>query len=409
MDHEQCEYYKRNGSCYFGVKKKNGSYKIHIGTEDKLEILKEYSESWIRAILTDSKNKYMQYSGAVFIDCMSSSGKYVNKLNNNVLGTSLRVLDILGKMKNTYPTKKLKLILNDKGKQEILCQKCRTELLNNMNIEVIIKNQDVREFLSEIKDKSDLGNNYHTLLFYDPFKAEIYWDEIGKYLKGTRFDLVLTHFHQNDTQRVINTANISEKVKKKYEKTYGVSFDELVTKLQGKSGREMSGILRELLIVNMKKVLGDYHAYVSCLPVFNQKNKDVYDIVIYSKSSGALEKFKNAVFKVMSKRVELYDKMDQKELSLITDTINQASIFDMKDIYYFYSVKTFARIIAVEFSNKRISNDILGDFIKYHDFIPTNIKDKIDPWLIEKYSVVIEKEKRKKFYVFPDLGEGDIF
>lgn len=408
MERDNCEYFQVKGRCYYGIEKRKGKYQIHVGTEDKLEILRIYSEAWIRAILTDSNNKYRQYSGAVFVDCMSSGGEYINKLDKQVMGTSLNVLEILGRMKKVYPNKKLKLIINDKGDQEILCQNCRIEQNNNGNIEVEINKLDVREFLSQIKDYSDLGENFHVLLFYDPFKAEIYWDEIGKYLKGSRFDLILTHFHQNDTQRAINKQNISMKIRQKYEKTYGVSFDEISSRLYGKNGREMNIILRELIIKNMKKVLGNSNSYVSCLPVFNQKNKDVYDIVLYSKSAGALEKFKNSVYEVMSKRLEEYDKQDQKELSLATDLENQARIFDMTDIHYFYSVKTYARIIAIHFSKRRISNSELGEYIKLHDFIPTNIKERIDLWLIDKFEVVIEREHRLKYYKFPEVGEGEI-
>jgi len=402
----ECSYYNRNGFCYYGMKKKNGTNRIHVGTEDKLDILENYAEDWIWAILTDSTSKYKQYSGAIFCDCMCSSGKYVNKSDEVVKGTSLRVLSILNKVKQKYPTKELRLIINDKGVQEIKCQKCRIGEIEHKDIYVEISNKDVRDFLLEMKNGNKISDNYHLLLFYDPFKAEIYWDEIGEYLKGTRFDLILTHFHQNDTQRVISNS-VSQEVKNKYQKTYGIDFEDLKLKLCGQNSKNKNLILRELLIENMKKIFGD-NAYITCLPVFNKNNKDVYDIVLYSKSEVALEKFKNVMYKVMSKRVEEYDNFDQEEFNLSCLNENQTIMFDMKDIFYFYSIKTFVKIIAINFSGQSISKEELTNFIKHHVFIPTNIKRDIDRWLKSKYDVEVYNINKEKHYRFPIVGEKDI-
>lgn len=363
-----CNYYQNNNSCYFG--KTNN---IHVGTEDKLDFVDAYVKAWIYKICQFKLNGKLVYNRLIFIDCMCSSGKYRNSKGEQLEGTSLRVYKNFIKLSDQFNNTRFLLMINDFGKQETICQKCRLEnMVQRGNIEIDYSPcLDVKDYLVKYKNKKMLKNKDHVLLYYDPYQAMIYWQEIRYFLEGLHYDLILTHFHQMDSSRGIATVKKSDKIKK-YEITYGISIDELKLLVKGLNNLELKEKLRDLLSNQISKQLGISKNNIAIAPVVNSKNKDLYDIVFVSHSMAAKQLFKKTMYTVMSKRIiELGKNFSQEKMMLFDEEYNYQNARPyISEIEYYFSVVSYAKIVINKFANQSISNDELKQYLTNHEFIP---------------------------------------
>lgn len=366
---KNCNYYLDNNNCYYG-KTKN----IHVGTEDKLDFVEAYVKEWIYKICQYRQKNRLVYERLIFVDCMCSSGKYHNSQGNELEGTSLRVYKNFLNLSLRFPNMKFLLSINDFGKQETMCQKCRLDAIKkkvNVNIHYS-PCLDVKEYLIQYKNKNIINYKDHVLLYYDPYQAMIYWKEIKCFLKNINFDLILTHFHQIDSARGIATVKSKEKIKK-YETTYGVSIEELKLLVKDLNNLELKEKLRDLLSIQISKQLNISQENIAIAPIVNSKNRDLYDIVFVSHSMVAKQLFKKTMYKIMSKRIiELGKNFDQEQLPLFNEEYNYQNARPyIAEIQYYFSIASYAKIIINKFENQFVTNDQLKTYLKKHEFIPS--------------------------------------
>lgn len=253
--------------------------------------------------------------------------------------------------------------------------------------------------------------NFHVILYYDPYKVEFFWDQIVYFLsnkkpngKSMRFDLILTHFHQNDTSRVTTSkTNIDENEKKRYEETYSIKYDELISVLSNLSPKEKRIELRSRFRSTLARKLSIDESRIVYAPIFNIKFRDVYDIVFYSQSQEALSLFKLTMYNSVSKRAP-QNSTYQPSLDVFEDTMQMLDYEaeDFNEFEYYYSVSSFANIIFKAFIGKKISLNELKEYIDDHPFIPTNILRKIKHTLKNNFDVKFDND----VIIFPDSAGG---
>lgn len=397
----KCEYFQRNNKCYYG--KKDG---IHVGTKDKLDILENYITAWMMKILQANYNG-RTYSGVVFIDCMCSSGMYIDDDNQVVtLGTSIRAAKrFITNKKNRFNDKDFTLILNDIDHDSVLCQKCRIEGLNDHDlISSFYYEKDVSKFLTDETVFNHISKDNHVLLFYDPYAADIRWNEIKTFIeelnnRHIRFDIILTHFHQNDTQRALYAGNRLTNPLSilKYEQTYLLSIDELYDALDKLDSVEKSLWFRDRIIHIMSNQLGLNINQIAYAPIFNSMNKDVYDIVCYSKSMKGKLLFKQVMFdnNKEDKKTQngyqvkaLFD-FDDEETNYLQDRKEHS------EKYIYYSLDHYARTIAKKFNKKNyVTFQELKNYLDNHPYINfENTKIELYNLLKKNHNVIISTGK----------------
>ena len=180
-------------------------------TIKKFELIEAYVDRWSRKILEFDKSK-----GVIYIDCMSNSGMYFDDNGNPIEGTAIRVAKKLNEIILKYPTKKAVLIFNDISKSRIDFLKKEIEKRDFTNIEVLFYNEDSSQFLNGLA--LDSWNDFNTLLIYDPYKAEIDWQAISRFL-NVWGEVIINHM-------VSDTIRGASQAKKEDVKRY-VSYDHL--------------------------------------------------------------------------------------------------------------------------------------------------------------------------------------
>ncbi len=395
-----CDYTKRNDSCYI-------EENIHIGTEDKLAVMENYVTAWIPKVINYKRDDEYYFNGIVFIDAMANSGLYLNKNKDEVLGTSLRVVKKFERCRDIYSDRSFMIELNDINKQAIECQRCRIGYDVKDNITVNTSTLDVSDYLRYLSSNKSIFRNKHTLLFFDPYNADIRWEDIANLMnmisrmKNSSFDLIITHFYQNDPKRTLKSKIKNPNVIERYENTYGMSYTDMINELDLLDGLEQNIWFRDRIIYMIEKTLNINLANIAYAPIFNSNNTAVYDIVFASFSLKAKSLFKNTMHKQMK------DKFAKDVHQLVWDFGDETYesnkiIFTEGEI--FYSVNNYAREIARHYSaHSSVSNDELKVFLEKHVYIPSEgIKNEIDKILAESYGAVIARENGKKVYNFPE-------
>jgi three-Cys-motif partner protein len=384
------------------------SNQLHIGTRNKLDIIEKYVEVWVHKVLSYKDRSY--FSGVVFIDAMSNCGMYIDNKSNVIKGTSLRIYDFFKKIKEKYPDKSFHIDLNDIDSQSIECQRCRINNDNkHINLSVSLSNLDISDYLEQVSCEIEKFKNKHTLLFYDPYKADIRWGDILKllnkidYMKKSGYDLIITHFYQNDPKRTMKSNIKNPQVIRRYELTYGMPYSKMIAEINNLSGYEQNVWFRKRIIQMIENKLKIKKSNIAYAPIFNSNNTAVYDIVFASHSNVAKDLFKLTMHKQMQ------DKFEKSEYQVALDFENgdylsEKNISSEGEI--FYSINNYAKTIAKDFSGRtNIFNCELESYLKNHYFIPAKgIKTKIDKKLIESYNVIVSKKNRKKVYDFPEFS-----
>lgn len=363
---KDCDLKNDKNQCFFV-----GDNNIHIGTEKKLDMIEAYVEAWIHKMYNYSRRPNVNYDGLIFIDAMCNSGYYVNQEENEIEGTSLRVGKKFTYYKeNRYKDFSYEVILNDRDSNAIQCQKCHLEGLE-ATISIQYYNKNVKEFLADNMKYLSTIKNKHVLFFYDPFLADIYWEEISslvRFCKESRdfgIDFIFTHFHQNDTLRGIKTAKRDVAVER-YERTYEMSLVEIKELIEGKTGPELNEFFRNRIITIMTMRFDIDKENIAFAPVFNSMNQAVYDIVFYSGSIRAKILFKKSLY---NQEKTDYKPTSQTKLMLFEDSYVEDRI-DYREKDIFFSPYCYAMSIAKKFSSVQISLDDLKVYLNEHLYIP---------------------------------------
>lgn len=217
------------------------------GTKKKIEFIEGYVKAWFHKVLL---SQYNSYKGVIFIDCMSNCGVYSVEERDLFEGTSYRVLNSFSRqVEGKLIDKKFSVIVNDIEKDKVFCQNC---LWNNnfkgknKNLSFSSYSLDVNDFLSgpgrDILTEAS-KQNYHILLFYDPYTVQIDWEVLKHFISSKNVDLIITHFWQNDIKRSLNNG-ISQEKKSIIEKAYSMDFEALIKQYNEMTQYERNEFLR---------------------------------------------------------------------------------------------------------------------------------------------------------------------
>lgn len=390
------------------------SEKIHKGTKTKFDLMEYYITAWCQKILNyKPEYDYQKYNGVIFIDCMSNKGFYQDKENNDIVyGTSKRAFDKLSSCCKEFPEHRFELFFNDYNPQKYDCLNCllKSQESTQDNLTYSTYNYDVNVFLSEVgleilnKAKK---NQYHILLFYDPFEIMFDWDILEPYVKSNGIDIIFTHFFQNDTLRSLPT-NLKEVAKAKYEKAYATDFDLLIREYNQLTPLERVEYFRDKFNQQLNKYANKEIAY---FPIVNEKYSPLYDIVFFSHSIKAKELFKNSMHKAIvdllkpETKAIIEEQTNQTMISLFpishTDSYIESRQSGVSEVEYFYSKIEHAKIIRNQYKGKTVLKSDYDKFLVNHDYLPTNTKKPIKDVLTSNGWLEIHKDGGKeKAYTF---------
>lgn len=399
---DNCEYYDNNNVCYFV------GQTINSGTVKKLEMMEKFVEAWINKISQFRPKGKRKYSGITFIDCMSNSGIYTVD-DEEIRGSSRRVYDLFNHYKkNKFTDLNYKIEVNDLDKDAIRCQKCYMDE-NNKNVDVEFHNRNVKDYLLEVADKIPVVGERHFLIFYDPFEADIAWNELVELVTKinqnayTGCDLIISHFIHNDSKRGIQQAKKQE-VKMKYENTYQSKFDLLYEKMNELSGTEQTEWLRNKFVEVIGSKFNTRIEKIAFAPVFNSNNAAIYDIVFYSESLKAKDLFKKCMY--LQEKIVHNHENEQQRFDLFESNTYASIRKDIKEKEIFYSPKQFAKEIYNRFKGQLVNDQILTSFLLKHPYIPqVGAKNEIKKNLTRTYNVKIEKDNSGTIvYDFTELS-----
>ncbi|WP_270597985.1 three-Cys-motif partner protein TcmP [Enterococcus asini] len=372
----------------------------HKGTKNKINFMKRYIGAWYNKVLRNG------YEGVFFIDCMCNAGLY-NDSGELFAGTSQEAMkSFLNQGNGAYSDKIFKILVNDIDSNRVLCQecvwnRCVSDIGAKANVLFDSKNKDVSDFLRTdaiVALREAEQNNYHVLLFYDPYNAKIDWNGLAPFLKSKKADIILTHF-MSDPTRGINQAK-TEEAKKKYSETYGLPFEKLVMESETIN---KTFFFRQRVKAQISKFTSKYVSYG---PIFNSKNRVLYDIVLISRAEVSRDLLKRNLY-LEYRDIQKEDDFTQGTLfafeSISPDDYNSQRAEGVSEKDYFYSPTHFAEVIYKHFKGQIVLNSTYNEYIYKHEVIPPNANRQIDTILKNQFHVTIvakNKHTKGKYYDF---------
>lgn len=252
----------------------------------KFELISGYVEAWIHILmLTDS------CKGIVYIDCMSNSGLYRTEDGEIIEGTPLRVSNIIAEAMKTYSDKQAYLYFNDlkEDKIDLLTTRLPKQTSNfHIYTEAMDANVLLRKIGSQFKS---VFEGMHFLLVYDPYDAHIEWDAMEPFLKNWG-EIIINHM-VSDTIRAAKVAKKPEVIKK-YENTYKMTIDELLSIENDRDTYEK--IIEKIIMDGSGRKEGDY--FIASFPFFNSNNSLVYNLIHCTGHPKGFDLFKATAWKV---------------------------------------------------------------------------------------------------------------
>ena len=237
----------------------------HPHTIKKFELIEKYVDEWARKILGCKLSR-----GVLFIDCMCNSGVYYDDSGNLIDGTALRVVKHLNSIIPNYPDKKAIVCLNDNDPAKIDMLKNELSKINHRNIQIFIGVNDCDQLLEWVDTKK--FRYFNTLLIYDPYKAEINWAAISKYL-NIWGEVIINHM-VSDTTRGAKLAKKDEVIAR-YEQTYERSIGDICA--VGNDRDKLNQIIIETLKKHITNASREH--FLASVPFYNTRNGQVYNII----------------------------------------------------------------------------------------------------------------------------------
>ena len=307
-------------------------------TTYKIEYISKYVEKWLFVMsnVDDVKN-------INFIDCMSNAGIYTD----GGKGTAIKVLELFNNFALQHKDKTFNLILNDISLDRL---NIITSIINDYigikatNINIITRNMDVNEFLSNEKFFNKYFNCYpnrsSNLVFVDPYNfCTVKISVLEKFLSKAYCELIFNIFTSDFVR------NQDKEKMKKFCKEENISCTTKQT------------MVRQ---INEKLKVG-HIKYSFAYEFKTTTNMELYQIMFFTPNIKGLEKLKEA----------LWDTFNGKEFHRNQAEQNgtQLSLFSEKDEkdWRIESHSTFAKELLLEhFSEQEI------DYITIESFIIEN-------------------------------------
>ena len=253
-------------------------------TVKKFELIEKYVEGWIPKLLNSGFCDTL-----VFIDCMCNSGEYRDINGNSVEGTAIRVAKLMRDASWQYPPKMLHIFLNDIDQRKI--EHLETLLpTETINFKIHTSAQDANEMLKILGNYIRRMKNTHSLLVYDPYKAEIDWLACMPFF-NTWSEVIINHMI-SDAIRAVPVASKPDTIKK-YEQTYQLPFEELLPFGTDRNAYEKQV---EKIMSNMRIRKREF--YIAAFPFFNRNNSVVYNLIHYTTNPVGFKLFKSSAWHV---------------------------------------------------------------------------------------------------------------
>ena len=341
-------------------------------TVKKFELVTGYIKSWKEILLLQPSCEEL-----IFIDCMSSSGEYIDsKTGEKIYGTPVRADKLLREAASKYTRKNISVIFNDKSAGKIDYLKTLIPE-GSGNYHVSFYNEDCNTLLRELRHEICGVNGKHYLLFYDPYQAIIDWDALMPYFNHWG-EVIINHM-LSDSIRAAREAKSPEAVSK-YESTYGTKIMRLAEWGSDKQKYEscVEDIIRSLRMHKSR----DY--FIASFPFFNVNNALLYDIIHCTGHIKGFELFKTTAWQVFggqsSNKRPLKSEAGQGVFAFPDDNNDSAdeSCYTVEDIAHYIHGKFKGR--------KNVPTDEVWSLLDFHPVFPSKgFKRRITKRLKEIY------------------------
>lgn len=346
-------------------------------TIKKFDLIESYVKSWAPKLLN---NKYCET--LVFIDCMCNSGEYIDKNNNKVFGTPVRVSKSLANYAKSYPTKNICIYFNDYANEKIAHLKTLVPQ-DTSNFHIYFSVKDGNALLKEIAPTITKNKSTSYLLIYDPYDATIAWDAIFPYINNWG-EVIINHM-LSDSARAVKVAK-SDKAVKKYESTYLTDIDNLVPYGSDKAAYEE----------RIEKIIAQLHRsssyYIASFPFFNTRNSIVYNLIHCTNNKIGFRLYKQVAWKVFggkSSTLNTYGQEQQLVLNFDNGCKIKTNTFD--NCYY---IKDIAEYVQKKFNGKKNAPlTVIWSLLDDHPVFPAEgFKQEIKQALKCNHNAVITKD-----------------
>lgn len=326
-------------------------------TVKKFELIERYVEEWMHKLLNYDKCEKL-----IFIDCMCNSGEYHDVYGNSVMGTGIRVADSLYNASFQYPTKQIHVFLNDIDGR-------KTDHIKNFlpkdtdNFKVHISTIDANELLRKLGPGLMRTKNTHTLLVYDPYKADVDWEAVMPFF-NTWGEVLLNHM-VSDSIRAVAVAKKPETIKR-YEKTYQTDFTNLVPFGSNRKAYEeqIESIMASMRLRRTREF------YIAAYPFFNRANSVVYNLIHYTNNPKGFSLFKKVAWQTFggkSSAKNTHGSENQLTLDLWGDGTPKTVVDE--DCYY---IKDIADYIQNKFEGQdNVPLDKIWAVLEEHPVFPS--------------------------------------
>lgn len=347
----------------------------HHHTKLKFKLVAKYVASWIQKLMN-----YDRCSQVYYIDCMCNSGEYSSENGERISGTPIEVTKILLDAALKYPNKKITIVFNDKQENKINHLKSLIERIKENlkivpeNLEIEYFNSDANELLLHLASKIYNEPFCHSLLFYDPYQADIHWNALKPFLN--RWGEVIINHMVMDANRGIKIAKSDEAVDK-YEQTYIMKLEELLSFNGNKKllERRVEDIIRMLHE-------GKRPYYIAAFPFFNRRNGLLFNLIFCSSSIDGLNLFKTTAWQTFGGRSSTKRKNGEGTF----DFEHGETVMPEADDSCYY-VNDIAAYIQNKFNGKdSVPLKEIWNVLQVHPIFPVNgFRNEIKKCLKENY------------------------
>ncbi len=353
--------------------------KIGEHTIKKFELVSKYAEGWARKILGYGKSK-----GLVYIDCMCNCGKYYDSEGNVVEGTALRVAKYINAINEKHKKNSI-LFFNDIDKEKIECLKSELETLNLRYVKYYCFNTDANALLRIISEQD--FDKHNTLLFYDPYNADIDWDALEPFYNMWG-EVIINHMI-SDPIRGAKMAHKPDKIAK-YERTYRQGIDEIIKISNQPNNREE--LEKRISSIINSCVYDEKSYYIASFPFYIKTNQLVYNLIYFSWNRNGIVLFKRTAWDVFGGQSALKHRVASSVTGQLCLDFDNGKIKEeaQRGVYTVYDI---AKYVYEKYKGKgEVSfNDIYIVLEKHPIFPSDGYKNDLREILKESFGVKIKK------------------
>lgn len=348
-------------------------------TVKKFELIENYVRSWAQKLML-----YDCCDDLIFIDCMCNSGVYHDDDGKEILGTPLRIANILRDVSGQYPRKHIFIYFNDMDKE-------KTDLLqsrlpkNKNNFTITVTTKDGNKLLKEIGPQLKQNSRLHFFLLYDPYDASIDWNALSPFFRN--WGEVLINHMISDPIRAIRQVK-TDKARQKYMDTYLIDdLERLIPFGSDKNAYEQ----RLEAIIKVMKGSPNRKYYVASFPFFNTRNSLLYDLVHCTSNEKGFKLFKTTAWKTFGDKSSLKNRHGNEDQMILDFDGNGIVTSEIdENCYNINDIVDYLQRLFNGMQNVPLNN--LWSILDEHPIFPSDgYKTQIKSLLKINYGAIISK------------------